>query len=233
MKTSPYSPHSDASAAHRQLADSQFMCILSSLQLEEECRNACVRERQLGRQPLLSAVVAVVMMQCCHCCLSSPCSLTFSTSLTPVVPPPLLNPVSLLFLLPCSFVLHFFLCCCAFHTSVFHLFIFCLLLHFGCLSNVYCIHLCIMFMRNVPVPLHLGLCRPQSRALPLHILANKQQAGFRLLRYCSRPPTCKHTHTLPSRLPSCTKRILAEERTWQHMHTRAKRHSGGDVHAHL
>lgn len=99
MKTSPYSPHSEASAAHGQPADSQFTCILSSLQLEPECRNACVRERQMGRQPLLSAVVAVVMMQCC---LSSPCSRTFSPSLTPVVPPPLLNPVSLLFLLPCS-----------------------------------------------------------------------------------------------------------------------------------
>lgn len=102
MKTSSYSPHSEASAAHRRPADSQFTCILSSLQLEQECRNACVRERQMGRQPLLSAVVAVVMMQCCHCCLSSPCSRTFSPSLTPVVPPPLLNPVSLLFLLPCS-----------------------------------------------------------------------------------------------------------------------------------
>lgn len=231
MKTSPYSPHSESSAAHRQPADSQFMCILSSLQLEQECRNACVRKRQMGRQPLLSAVVAVVMMQCCHCCLpllahflslsytsgsSSPLKSSF-----PPFPPTLL-----------SCVLHFFLCCCEFHTSVVHLFIF-WLLHFGCLCNVYCIHLCIMFMRNVPVPLHLGLCRPQSRTLPLHILANKQQAGFLLLRYCSRPPTCKHTHTLPSRLPSCTKRILAKERTWQHMHTRAKRHSGGDVHAHL
>lgn len=103
MKASPYSPHSEASAAHRQPADSQFTCILSNLQLERECRNAGVRERQMGgRQPLLSAVVAVVMMQRCHCCLSSPCSLTFSPSLTPAVPPPLLNPISLLFLLPCS-----------------------------------------------------------------------------------------------------------------------------------
>lgn len=100
MKTSPYSPHSEAPAAHRQPADSPLTCIRSSLQLDQECRNACVRERQMGRQPLLSAVVAVVMMQCCHCCLSSPCSHTFSPSLTPVVPPPLLNPVSLLFLLP-------------------------------------------------------------------------------------------------------------------------------------
>lgn len=41
MKTSPYSPHSEVSAAHRQTADTQFMCILSSLKLEQECRNAC------------------------------------------------------------------------------------------------------------------------------------------------------------------------------------------------